>query len=202
MPRRKSDTTFSRRRPQVQRRWILSRIHRKSVEPTQRLDPTLGTDLSVELLCAFPLLTRPSVTAADGGTLDTHLFLIRGVCTVTAGSREVLGAELGSTLTTSLRSKAVWSPRETYGALESQPLIHEASSPRRVGSLRCVPLHDSSTVPTRVIAKSAFHKHRSKKPWRYLRVGRWKNGKGCDKFDTIQREVNTGRLFESRLQID
>ena len=79
----------------------------------QRMDPTLGTDLRVDnratlvFLCASPLLPRPSVTAADGGTLDTDRFLVRGVCVVSAGSREVLGAELGSTLTTSLRSKAV-----------------------------------------------------------------------------------------------
>ena len=77
------------------------------------MDPTRGTDLSVDnratlmFLCASPFLTRPSVTAADGGIIDTDRFLVRGVCTVTAGSREVLRAALGPTLTTSLRSKAV-----------------------------------------------------------------------------------------------
>ena len=42
------------------------------------MDPTLGTDLSVDnqaifvFLCALSALTRSSVTAADGGTLDTE----------------------------------------------------------------------------------------------------------------------------------
>ena len=67
----------------------------------------------------FSVLTRLSVTAADGGTLDTDRFLIRGICTVTGGSRKVLDGELGSMLTTSLRSKAVQSPRETSGARET-----------------------------------------------------------------------------------
>ena len=47
------------------------------------MDPTLGTNLSVDnqaifiFLCAFAALTRLSVTAADGGTLDTVFELER-----------------------------------------------------------------------------------------------------------------------------
>ena len=49
------------------------------------MDPTLGTDLSVDnrttlvFLCAFLVLIRLSMTAADGVTLDTDRFLIRGM---------------------------------------------------------------------------------------------------------------------------
>ena len=113
MPRRCLIPTFSRRRPQVKRHWILTWVHRYSAKPTQRMVPTLGTDLSVDnratlvSCCTSSVLPRLSLTAADGGTLDTDRLFVRGVCTVTAGSREVLGGELGFTLTTSLRSKTV-----------------------------------------------------------------------------------------------
>ena len=85
---------------------------------------TLGTCLSVDdratlvFLCALSVLTHSSVTAADGGTLGTDRSLIRGVCTVTAGSKRVIDAELGSMLTTSSRSKSVRSLRETSEARE------------------------------------------------------------------------------------
>ena len=85
---------------QVKRRWILSWVNRNSAGSTKRMVPILGADLSVDnratlvFLCASPLLTRPSVTAADGDTLDTDRFLIRGVCTVTAGSSS-LGRRTG-----------------------------------------------------------------------------------------------------------
>ena len=75
MLERNSVMTSSRRRQQMKRRWSLSWAHRKSAESTQRMDSTLGTDLSVDhqviFLCASPATTRPSVTAADGGTPDT-----------------------------------------------------------------------------------------------------------------------------------
>ena len=92
------DVSWSRHRPQVKRRWILWSVHRNSAG----MDPILDTDLSIDrrttsmLLGSLSLLTRPSVTATDGGPLGTDQFLVRGACTITAGSRE---AELESTLT-------------------------------------------------------------------------------------------------------
>ena len=53
---------------------ILSWVRCKSAESTQKIELTLGTDLSVDsratsvFLCAFSALTRSSVTAADGST--------------------------------------------------------------------------------------------------------------------------------------
>ena len=74
--------------------------------------PTLDTDLSVDnratlvLRCAPPILPRMTLPAADDGTLDIDRLSARDVCSVAAGSREVLDGELGSTLNTSLSSKA------------------------------------------------------------------------------------------------
>ena len=44
-PRRNSVSTSSRRRSQVMRRWILSWVHCNWAGCTQRMDPTLATDL-------------------------------------------------------------------------------------------------------------------------------------------------------------
>ena len=44
MPPHESVTTSSRRRPQAERRWLLSRTHRNPTGSTQRMDPTLSAD--------------------------------------------------------------------------------------------------------------------------------------------------------------
>ena len=58
---------------------ILLWVHRNSAEATRRVDAALDLGLSVDrqptsmFRCASSLLTRPSVIAADGGTLITGL---------------------------------------------------------------------------------------------------------------------------------
>ena len=132
--------------------------------------PTLGTDSSIDIratlvfLCASPLLTRSSVTAPDFCTIDTDPFLVRGVCTVTAGSREVLGAEPGPTLTTSLRSKAVRFSSLNLGRAQT-----------RCWYMRHRLFGDSVLC----VAPDGTSQRRE-----------------------MQREVNTGCPFESRLHID
>ena len=88
--RSSSCSTSSRRRPRVKRCWLLSWAHRNAVEPTQKVDPALGSDLSVDrrsapmLLCAVDglVLMMPSVfvyfsgatlaNARGGGTSCAH----------------------------------------------------------------------------------------------------------------------------------
>ena len=68
------------------------------------------------------------MNAADGGTLDTDRLLVRGVYMVTAGPREVLSVEVGSTLTTPLRSKAVRFPSQYFWNAKKP---HHEPTPRR-----------------------------------------------------------------------
>ena len=85
------------------------------------------------------------MTAADGGTPDTDGFLVRDVYTVTAGSREVLGAELGSTWTTSLYSKAITEGKSVHTFTTrtrylSQPLCQLPAALWPRGALHCFPI--------------------------------------------------------------
>ena len=73
MPERDSVVTSSRWRPNTNRRCIFLWTHQKWSRSTQRMDPTLDTDLNVDntvtfFFFAFSALSRSSVVSADGDT--------------------------------------------------------------------------------------------------------------------------------------
>ena len=94
-PRRKSVTDILQA---TSRNLVVGPLQLGGVHPDDGPDARQGRErqnrATLVFFCSFSVLTRSSVTAADDGTIDTDCFLIRGICTVTAGPKKSPGRQI------------------------------------------------------------------------------------------------------------